>query len=292
MKRIKLFVATCAALLAIGGQSISTLAYSPETEDYTNPEGEWIVDNFHGKDNHVVFYMLADSSDRNVQNIRSSYHFACVNGEFPDGWDSSYVAFVFNFSPENKRVIQTTDVGDIWVWEFGLEDGDYMFSTGTQDGFDNYVLDSTLKLPVAQEGFKLKEYVQEVTSVGGGETIRLYAIKGSKEYAKANAEFFSEWAEKNESDYINLQKDIAGDSGETETIVVDEPTITTEEIQSTESLPVVDATETEDDTEEALPEVESEPAVEEKSGSGVIKIVGTLFAVAILGLLVKFSKRS
>jgi hypothetical protein len=257
----------CAAFLLT---PLTTYAYDYETDEYLD-EGGFYVDNAlnTNRPNKVVLY-LYNEPNMQTQYNRDYYWFYMTKGNIPE-CDGDFEDFYYYYRPENKKIFDTLSQNDIWVWNFVIEDGTYVFSNGSTN--NKYTLTSSYEL----QDYSTGSY--ESITVSDGDTVSLYVLNGSEEWVAENEAEFAEWARTNDEANASFDAKMISHSGgntqESQTITVteeetEEPEITAEP-EETKEQPVIAPVE--------------EPATEEKSGMTAGDFVKGVVCVGILVFL-------
>lgn len=282
MRKLKnIALSVFAFALAFIMASSPVLAYDWATDEFTD-DGYFIVDNYKNRGNTVTLFLYVDENDRDCMYNKSHYLADCVAGEaIPDGYFSATV--IYQWWSENKEVYDTLDGGEIWVFEFSLEDGTYQFShpAGVDTPLNQpsiYTLTTDFQFPTFPEDYdpRVDIYGGEERVLDGSTPIHLYAIYGHSDFREAHWEEFAVWAKEHELGYIEDKNNSNVES--TETIIVEE--------ESTEA-PAVEATPEPTRVPEAtkepvvVPEITPEPA--EKSGGLPVGAIVGVGAVAAAG---------
>lgn len=244
--------------------------------EYDKDAGVWFVDNFHGCPNHVLLYYMV-KPDRQNQNTRSAYGFAGKNVPVDPDYDKYYLeyldevkeiygyytlGFAFAYQSENRKVIDTITSPDgteyeIWLWQFGIEDGEYSFSG--MDDYHDYTLDTALNYTGKEDWI----------DVSGGDTIKVYTFfEGSYHFPEEDKKMLIKYAKQNEFGYV-----------EEETIAVEQ----------TEPVPVHVIEESEDPEEEIKLET-IEPETENKSLDMGLMIKSIAFILISAGCIIWANK--
>lgn len=218
----------------------------------------------------VALYMYTEVSNRKVKNNNNFYAFSCVSQKTDY---RSFISLIYEFSPYNAEVYDTLENGEVWVWQFKIENGDYDFISEAGQGKAGIGGIRTLNLD-----YKVPtENYDEVRTIEDG-TIRVYALYGSDNWRKQNEEEFSKWAQETEKSF--LEQDAVMDANNTEgevtqsIITVEEETPSIEETPSKEAkteIPVIPSVEE---------EVKTEEITEKKEGPNLLAYAT---AVVILG---------
>lgn len=286
MKKIKKLhkIVGSAILSLLCAFSISSTSLAYNYTDYEfNDEGYiYVKENDPNAESHAVVYMYADTSDRNIKNINNHYGFDCVGGAVAEGDVITWLLYEFN--PFNAKTYATLDNGEVWVWQFALENGEYKFSTPigsvTTGSLPRcYTLNSSFEFPEYPEDYgpNYTGQIGEIISVEN-ETIRLYVMYGNEEWREENKDAFEKWAMETEISFRGLEENQKDAQMSLEG--VSKETITVEPVDSEIAID----TSTEPETQEVIeiPEAEEVP---EDSSSGIKTIITGIGAVVIFAVL-------
>ena len=174
-------------------------AYDWATDEYTD-EGYFLVDNWKDRGTHVTLYLYTEIADRNIAYNKNFYTMRCVEGELPESevpGRKPFANIMFEFRPENKTVVQEIGDGEIWSYEFSIENGTYEWSQ--YDGNSGYIhtYDSNFNLTFLDESIDPRYGCETEKIEVNGENVRIYAVYGHKEFAQ-NADEYREWVIANE----------------------------------------------------------------------------------------------
>lgn len=291
----KLAMSVFAMALTFMMFSGSVLAYD-WTVDAVDDDGNYLVDNYKARGNSVTLYLYVDKSNRDCMNNKGHLIMKHLNEEMggPLGGpveDYRFDSVKYEWYVENKEVYATLEGGEIWIFEFTLEDGMYTFSkpSGSESPLNQpkiYILDKNFNFPVYPDWYDARtdRYYGDEWILDGSAPTHLYGIYGSKEFREQYCEGFSAWAEEHEEAYLENKVNTNVESSEI--IEVEDPVI--EEETKTDE-PVVETTPTPEPEKEtvSVPEITPEP-VEENSSFPVGAVAAGVGVVAIGGAGVFF----
>ena len=276
--------------------SSNALAYDWTVDAYDD-DGNYIVDNYKARGNSVTLYLYVDQSNRDCMNNKGHFITTCINEELGGPIEGPIEDYRFDYLKyewyvENKEVYTTLDGGEVWVFEFSLEDGVYFLSDpfGSESPLNQpriYILDQNFKFPVYPDGYdpRTDRYYGDEWVLDGSSPTHLYGIYGSKEFREEYCAGFEAWAEEHEKAYLENKTDTNVES--TETIEVEAVATATPEADNSdetvvETTPEPEPTELPIDNSELPIEITPEPEEENNSfpigavvaGIGVIAIGG------------------
>lgn len=234
---------------------LDAYAYDAETYEVEPSELIWYVDNDVARtgDVKVILYMLVQPDSSYEKGGAWSYDFWCSEGYFDycNGWEDTSAQMSYKFNAANKNIIDSTEAGNIWTWQFCIEEGKYIFALC--NGNDNYIstLTSSLGSPYDKDGYS--EDTQDIVAVKKGDTVVLYCLYGDVEWKHESLPVLQEWARKHQETLGNGRTDV-------DTEVTSEETITVEQ----DATPAPEMLETEDVQEEAPVAIEEETTIAEK----------------------------
>lgn len=227
-RNLKLFIMTLLCSLLLGNT-----AFAYNQEDYVYGERGWEVDHFHGESVKVILYEFCQPSIK-IDTMKDWYVFEGTDAVFEYGFDEyaetrSHGILAFPYSGMNSQVIDTIGDSPIWVWEFSIQPGTYVFATdnwGNGDFCYKCTLTQDLQIPLRESE---NNNIYEEISLIEGDELHLYVLNGEYQWGadklKAdtwiteNAKDFQNWAYENEMKYKKQYQ--MTDTGEKEVISVD-----------------------------------------------------------------------
>lgn len=203
---------------------MNAFAYSSEVSEITD-DGSWVVNNDVAltSDVIVVLYMLVQP-DEQAMKARWHYTFSCTDGTFDYGDDyvSNIGTLVYEFTPLNKKVLEVLPEGEVWIWQFAVEEGKYIFAE--PGGIDKIsVLPTSLGSPFYEDGYT----EGDVSYVEKGDSVYLFALYGDYDWRRENYPAMKEWAEKRNE--IMNRGDTSSTNGKTDVIKVEQDNAPLEE---------------------------------------------------------------
>jgi len=245
----------------------------------------------------VTAYMLVDKDSRSVKSNENQYTFYYMGGPaLEEG--RRIETLVFRFYPYNATVYEETEMGDIWVWKFALENGTYRFSEmngqiplyGCSPIF---CLDSEYKIdwgPDEDAGETWLNYAGEELNLEN-ENIRLYMMYGDNSWKLLNESAFGEWAKAKEESIREqelLNDAIKGEAEEDKPVEI--VNVAPEPTAEPEPTPEPTAEPTREPLPTAVPAADKD-AEEERSVGGTVAAVAVVAAFAIAGYVLTKKKK-
>lgn len=264
-------------------------AYNYEDYEYTD-EGDIIVkDVSEAAESTAVLCLYADTVNGRVGHSENHYMFYCTEGAVVEG--RKVTPLMFKFNPMDAVVYDTLSGGEIWVWNFALENGVYKFaspagssSSGTLPNI--YTLSSEFEFLEYLESDKktVLEYKEDPITVEN-EEVRIYAMYGDSAWREEHYDEFRKWAEETEKECIEKEKTLITRTAEAVEDIL-ERTESTDVTQETLS----DVQEESQQTFESTSEKNQENDRNKKSGSIGIGF-GIIICALFLGVFVVVHKK-
>jgi len=287
------------AAMVFVSNSATVCAYDRDSYERTD-EGYYIT-NRTGDESSVTLYMYANTESRDVKYNPNWYHFTCLDGVFPEGVDE--IELVMQYKPENKKVYDTLTNGEVWVWQFPVENGTYFFAhprlytdfiTLTPDLEEN-ILPSEYAGENIYIYYGTKEAMYPVCVTLENSSTRVYCLypgNDSPGWIDENLDEFIEWAKANEEYYTSIETGMeAAESkteGDTTDIVQVSPSEEAEKLTTTPEPVVVNpepkATE--------IPLATAAPVEEETNSFPAVPVAITVgIGVAVLAVIIKLKRK-
>lgn len=203
---------------------LNAYAYDADSYEVEPSELIWYVDNdvAHIGDVKVILYMLVQPDSSYERGGAWNYDFWCEEGYFDycNGYEDTSALMSYNFNAANKNIVDSTEAGNIWTWQFCIEEGKYIFALC--NGNNDYIatLTSGLGSPYDSDGYSYD--AQETVVATKGDTIILYCLYGDGDWQDESIPYFQNWAKEHQKTLENGRTDIDTSVDSTETIKVEQ----------------------------------------------------------------------
>lgn len=261
---------------------LDAYAYDADTYEVDPSEFIWYVDNdiAHANDVLVIMYLLVQPNSQ-YDNGGGQWHYSfwCDEGYFDygDGWLEDHASMMFEFNAANKKVVESLSEGDIWTWQFGIEEGSYEFAY--PNGTSNIsILPTSLGSPLTDDGYT----EADIVSVTKGETVVLYGVYGDWNWRQENWTAIQAWAKDHDAALNNGRTNVGTEVTSEETITVKQDATPEPQVSEGE----LEVLETEDTQEEASVASEAETTIADKENTVVEEKESPLKTILISGPIV------
>lgn len=259
---------------------LNAYAYDSDTYNCDYEMMEWYVDNdvAHANDVKVIMYLLVQpNSQYDNGGGKWHYKFECMEGYFyyNEDWIDTDACMLYEFNAANKNVIDSLDEGDIWTWQFGVEEGTYAFAE--PDGADYImILPSSLGSPLRDDGYKTADLVP----VTKGETIILYGVYGDWDWQKENWTAMQAWAKAHDAALNNGRTGVDTEVTSEETIEVEQDAVPEEVVDEPETFEEIEEAPVE--AEDTFAESETAPEEEKENPWKTILVSGPIVLIILI----------